>query len=249
MPAISGLLAQEPLVEKALHRLQQAHPDILFTADYVNVGPCFDGHFPGYDTLPNNLQVADHHIYAGGVEDALLEQLGTSRWNQATPDPGTNSLLQWLIGEKPSISWEEWTKRADRIHKTWWPVQWLYANLKSADRYDYWMYEHFGQYAAMMMRMVQAGMREWGAFARSRGLPAVIDEGYFSWPPLNSQFEESAAIRQMLELVVDTAIEQEYWGMMITTYCAPDEPIWTGNPKWLRYNNERFLNATNTQSR
>lgn len=99
---------------------------------------------------------------------------------------------------------------AYRIPKTWRPVQWLYANLKSADRYDYWMYEHFGQYAAMMKRMVQAGMRDWGAFARSRGLPAVIDEGYFSWPPLNSQFEESAAIRQILELVVETAIEQKY---------------------------------------
>jgi hypothetical protein len=240
----SGYLAQKPLVEKALRRLQQAHPDILFTADYANVGPCFDGTFLGYDALPENLQVADHHIYAGGVEDALFEQLGMSQWNQVPPDPNTNPLLRWLIGEKPSVSWEEWEKRAERIPKHWWPVQWLYANLKDPDRYDYWMFEHFGQYAAMMKSTVRAGMREWGTFARSRGLPAVIDEGYFSWPPLNSQFEESAAVRQLLELVVDTAIEQKYWGMMITTYCAPDEPIWKENPTWLRKNNERFLNST-----
>jgi hypothetical protein len=75
----------------------------------------------------------------------------------------------------------------------------------------------------------------------------VIDERYFSWPPLNSRFEDSAAGRQLLEVVVDTAIEQKYWGMMITTYCAPDEPIWTGNPDWLRVNNLRFLNSVEPQ--
>ena len=243
----SGYLAQKPLVEKALHRLQQAHPDILFTADYANVGPWVDGNFPGYDAMPDNLQVADHHIYAGGVEDALNEQLGVSQWNQAPPDLKTNPLLRWLIGEKPSVSWEEWGKRAERVRKLWWPVQWLFANLKEQDRYDYWMFEHFGQYAAMMKSRVQTGMREWGTFACSRGLPAVIDERYFSWPPLNSRFEDSAAGRQLLEVVVDTAIEQKYWGMMITTYCAPDEPIWTGNPDWLRVNNLRFLNSVEPQ--
>jgi Sugar-binding cellulase-like len=242
----SGFVAQKPLVEKALSRLQKAHPDILFTADYTNVGPAFDGSFPGYDALPGNLQVADHHIYAGGVEDALSEQLDLVQWNQISPDPKNNPLLRWLIGEKPSVSWEEWSKQAEHVRTLWWPVQWLYANLKEPDRYDYWMFEHFGQYAAMMRRMVQAGMREWGNFARSRGLPAVIDEGYFSWPPLNSRFEESAAIRQLLEMVVDTAIEQKYWGMMLTTYCAPDEPIWMENPDWLRKNNQRFLNSAGT---
>ena len=238
-----GYNAQKPLVEKALRRLQTSHPDILFTADYANVGPCFEKGFSGYDTLPDNLQVADHHIYTGGVEDALTEQLGMSNWNEVPPDPKTNPLLRRLIGERPRVSWEEWTRRAERIPKFWWPIQWLFANLTDPDRYDYWMFEHFGDYAAMMKALIQAGMREWGEFARSRGLPAIVDEGYISWPPNNSRFEESAAVRQILEVVVDTAIEQNYWGMMITTYCAPDEPIWTENPEWVKKSNQRFLKS------
>jgi hypothetical protein len=242
----SGYLAQKPLVENALRRLQQAHPDILFTADYANIGPAFEKDFPGYDALPENLQVADHHVYTGGVQGALFEQLGVSQWNQVPPDPKTNPLLRWLIGEKPEVSWEEWAKRAERVRKSWWPVQWLFANLTEPDRYDYWMFEHFGQYSSTMKMLIQAGMREWGTFARSRGLPIIVDEGYIFWPPFNSRFEESAAVRQLLELVVDTAIEQKYWGMMITTYCAPDQPIWNESPEWVRKNNERFLRSPNS---
>jgi hypothetical protein len=105
------------------------------------------------------------------------------------------------------------------------------------------MFEHFGQYAAVMKSLIQAGMREWGNFARQRGIPAVIDEGYIFWPPGNSRFEESGAVRYLLEAVVDTAIEQKYWGMMITALCAPGEPVWKESPEWIRSSNQRFLNS------
>jgi hypothetical protein len=238
-----GYVTQKPLVEKALRRMQKAHPDILFTAEYVNIGPSFENDFPGYEALPENLQVADHHIYTLGVQQALLEALGVPQWNETPPALKSNGLLRWLIGEKPQVSWEEWTSRAELIPKGWLPIQWLTMNITEPDRYDYWMFEYFGQYAAVMKSLIQAGMREWGNFARQRGIPAVIDEGYIFWPPGNSRFEESGAVRHLLEAVVDTAIEQKYWGMMITALAAPGEPVWKESPDWIRKSNERFLNS------
>jgi Sugar-binding cellulase-like len=239
----AGYVAQKPLVEKALRRLQKAHPDVLFTAEYVNAGPCFEKDFPGYDALPENLQVADHHIYTLGVQQALLEALGVPQWNEMPPDLKSNALLRWLIGENPKVSWEEWTRRAALIPKGWLPIQWLTLNITEPDRYDYWMFEHFGEYAAVMKMLIQASMREWGNFARQRGIPVVIDEGYIFWPPGNSRFEESGAVRHLLEVVVDTAIEQKYWGMMNTALAAPGEPVWKESPEWLKKTNQRFLNA------
>ena len=86
-------------------------------------------------------------------------------------------------------------------------------------------------------------MRDWGAFARQRGLPAVVDEGYIFYPPRNSRFEESAAGRLLFEHAVDTAIEQGYWGVLLTTYCGPDQPIWTENPEWIKKTNQLLLDS------
>ena len=138
-------------------------------------------------------------------------------------------------------------KRAERVRRAWWPIQWFFANLREPDRYDFWMFEHFGQFAGTMKTLLQIGMREWGGFARQRGIPAVIDEGYIFWPPRNSRFEESAAGRLIDEVVVDTAIEQDYWGVMVSNYCGPHEPIWTENPVWIRRVNERFLRSASTR--
>lgn len=64
------------MVEKALSRLRQAHPEILFTGDYANVG-----HF----ALPENMQEADHHLYTRSVQKALLESTGTWLGDQVPP--------------------------------------------------------------------------------------------------------------------------------------------------------------------
>jgi hypothetical protein len=238
-----GLLTQKPLVERALRRLQEAHPDILFTADYAGVGANFHmADFPGYDALPANMQVADNHFYEGAIYNALWDATGTWEGDHVPPDPKDNGLLRWLIGSKPRVSWEELSKGANRHGRRSWPWEWLFANL-DPDRYDYWLFEHFGQYSAMMMSLIQAWMRGWGAFARQRGLPAVVSEGYIYEPPRNSRFEESAAGRLLFEHAVDTAIEQGYWGVILSTYCGPDMPIWTENPEWIKKTNELFLKS------
>jgi hypothetical protein len=54
---------------------------------------------------------------------------------------------------------------------------------------------------------------------------------------------------QLLDVVVDTAIEQRYWGMMITALAAPGEPVWKQNPEWLKRSNQRFLDGNERDPR
>jgi hypothetical protein len=235
-----GYLVQKPLVEKALQRLQQAHPDILFDADYAAPHPD-NPSFPGYFSLPDNIQVADQHCYTLGVQKALHDL--TNTWGTQVPNPKGNSLLNWLTDGSTKISWEEWSRRAERVRRGWWPLMWFFENITKPDRYDYWMFQHFGEYSAMMASLIKTNFRAWGKFARDKGLPAIVDEGYIFYPPLNSRFEESAAGRQLSELVVDVAIEQSYWGVVLSNYIGPSEPMWTLHPEWIRETNQRFLGS------
>jgi hypothetical protein len=158
------------------------------------------------------------------------------------PDLKNNELLRWLVRGNPRVSWEQLSKAAARQPRAWWPMFWLFVNV-DVDRYDYWMFEHFGEYAGMMKTLIQSAMRDWGNFARHRGLPAVVDEGYIFDPPRYSNFEDSAAGRLIFEHVVDLAIEQGYWGVMLSSYIVPLFPIWTENPRWIKKVNERFLKS------
>ena len=238
-------LVAKPLVEKALGRLQKAHPDILFTADYGGPSP-FRQDFPGYHALPDNLQVADQHIYTLGVQKALHDLTDTWLGNQVPPDPKDNPLLAYMIGGKPKLSWDEWVRHASRVRRSWWPLDWFFANI-DPDRYDYWMFEHFGEYAPEMTALLAGNMRAWGNFSRSRGIPAVVDEGYLFWPPRNSRFEESAAGRGIYEVAVNTGIEQGYWGIMLSNYAGPHQPLWKENPTWISKMNQRILASANHQ--
>ncbi len=236
------LMIQKGLIEKQLTRLQQAHPDILFTADYGGPTP-FTKQFPGYFCLPDNMQVADHHIYTLGVQGTLHELTNTWLGNQVPPDPKDNPLLRSIIGEKPTVSWSDFTVQASRVRRIWWPLMWFFANINDPDRYDSWMYEHYGESASMMRSLIEGHLRTWGKYARHRGLPAVVDEGYIFYPPRNSRFEDSAAGRRIFDLVVDTAMEEGYWGVMLSTYIGPHESMWTENPEWIKKTNQRILDA------
>ena len=65
-------------------------------------------------------------------------------------------------------------------------MHWFFADIKEPDRYDSWMYEHFGEYAAMMRSLVEGNIRAWGKLAREHHLPAVVAERYIFYPPRNS---------------------------------------------------------------
>ena len=43
--------------------------------------------------------------------------------NQVPPDPKDNPLLAWMIGGKPRVSWEEFSRRAARVRRIWWPFE------------------------------------------------------------------------------------------------------------------------------
>ena len=67
----------------------------------------------------------------------------------------------------------------------------------------------------------------------------MCDEGGYFYPPLGSKFELRPPGTSMFELQVDLAIQHGYWGMMPTTYCGAEHPLWENVP-WLRAINGRF---------
>ena len=75
--------------------------------------------------------------------------------------------------------------------------------------------------------------------AARRKIPAVCDEGGYFLPPLGSKFELTRPGTDIFDLQTDLAIKHGYWGMMPTTYCGPEDPIWQ-DAKWLRTINGRF---------
>ena len=88
--------------------------------------------------------------------------------------------------------------------------------------------------------------REGGSHLRGRRprgpapkIPAVCDEGGYFYPPLGSKFELRPPGTDMFDLQVDLAIKHGYWGMMPTTYCGAEHPMWD-NVEWLRTINGRF---------
>jgi len=84
-------------------------------------------------------------------------------------------------------------------------------------------------------RIFEADARE----AQRRKIPAVCDEGGYFYPPLGSKFKLRLPGTSMFEFQVDLAIKHGYWGMMPTTYCGAEHPIWE-NAQWLRAINGRF---------
>jgi hypothetical protein len=215
---------------EAIAYLRECHPDLLITGDFSSHDPAI---------VPENSQVYDQHMYSG-AEWAFDFYRQTVEHPDFDPQhPRRLPLVDWLL--KPEFTpWDEYMVPAQNVRAEWRPRHWLYDNLDN-DRYDYWWFQHFGEWEPK----IRAQAAEWfaadAAEARRRGVPQVLDEGGIFYPPLGSRFEESAAGRLYFEYMGELAAEHGYWGFMPTTYSGPEQPIWNENPDWLAKINGRFL--------
>jgi hypothetical protein len=215
---------------EAIAYLRERHPDLLITGDFSSHDPAI---------VPENSQLYDQHMYSG-VEWAFEFYRQTVDHPDFDPEhPRRLPLVDWLL--RPDFTpWDEYMVPAQNVRAEWRPRHWLYDNLDN-DRYDYWWFLHFAEWEpkirAEAKRLYEADCAE----AQRRGVPQVMDEGGIFYPPLGSRFEESAAGRLYFEYMGELAGEHGYWGWMPTTYCGPEQPIWTENPAWLKKVNGRFL--------
>jgi hypothetical protein len=216
------------LHEEAIAFLRDAHPDILVSGDYCSHNPSI---------VPNNVQVYDQHTYVPELyRSALYEQ---TIWHKGfdPANPRKLKLVDRLLKDK-IVPYAEFVKSAQNVREFWRGIDWLYSNLDN-ERFDQWILEEYTRREAGLKQkaaqIFEADARE----AQRRRVPAVCDEGGYFYPPLRSKFELRPPGTSMFELQVDLAIKHGYWGMMPTTYCGAEHPIWD-NVEWLRAINGRF---------
>jgi hypothetical protein len=210
--------------------LRERHPEILITGDFASHDPAI---------VPDNAQVYDDHVYAGAALyfDGLYDR--TVRHPQFNPqDPRALPAFRQLA--KPDlIPWDVFMKPAGNIREWWRPIMYLYANLDNA-KFDRWMHDRLAELEPQIKATAEEIMGRDAREAARRGIPAVVDEGGFFYPPLGSRFEESGEGLRFFDFMADLAVRLGYWGFMPTTYCGPEQPLWTVNPGWLKEVNTRF---------
>ncbi|MBM3189591.1 MAG: hypothetical protein FJZ90_12810, partial [Chloroflexi bacterium] len=190
---------------EAIAYLRARHPALLVTADYGRLVP---------HLVPDNAQVVDHHIYVQSPMSAVLERAGCRM--PGFPDFANNAFLRWITKPDP-MPWAEFGKRAERVRSSWWPIGYLYHNL-DIEKYDWWCLRHYGEYVEWIAHELRSRMKLAGDLGAKRGLPVVVDEGYNFYPPLHSEFIQTAAGRWVFGTAVEEAIASGHWGIMPTGY-------------------------------
>ncbi len=216
------------LHQEAIAFLRDAHPDILVSGDFCS---------HNLSIVPDNVQVYDQHTYVSDLYWPVLytQTIWAKEFDPA--NPRKIKLLDRVLKAK-IVPYAEFMKAAQNVRELWRGVDWLYYNLDNK-RFDAWILEEYARREADMKQQATRTFAADALEAQRRKIPAVCDEGGYLYPPLGSKFELTEPGTSMFELQVDLAIKHGYWGMMPTTYCGAEHPIWDNIP-WLRAINDRF---------
>jgi hypothetical protein len=143
------------------------------------------------------------------------------------------------------MSWSELTRRATRVRQGWWKVAWLYTNLDN-NKFDGWCVANYSKYKQSVQDSLDKRFQAASEFARTKGLPLVVDEGFILYPPLHSRFVMTPEGRWGEEAGVNGAISTGHWGIMISGYFRPNTPPWRDDEQceWVRRINTRILHSS-----
>lgn len=234
---------QRDMAREAVAYLRERHPDVLITVDFAYAG--------ALSTLaPDNVQVMDHHVYSDGITRQILlaAGLGGLPWEPSAfpydqdPLAQANPVLRSLL--KPEvIPWAEIRRLGRDTKAHWCRFAWFYQNIDQG-KYDAWCQTHYDEHRECIRHSIIDGFRMGAEFARTHGLPAVVDEGYIMFPPLQSRFLMTPEGRWGEEIGVEAAIAHGYWGILPTGYFRPNTPlVWydDGQCDWIAGLNHRIL--------
>jgi hypothetical protein len=246
----SGQLKE--LMENAMKYLQERFPELLICSDRNSgsMDDCYSFDYQATERFTNgfahNEQIIDHHLYVGGVQNALLEKAGLSFpvGDNDEIDEKMNDIEQnnqFLRGLLKS-GYEPWDSYKNHFeYKTAWRKLFYFYENVDIDKYDYWMFMNYPKFEQAMKNFWKNSIQHLYDYARERNLPLVCDEGYVFWPPMHSQFEISACGKDFHEYIINLMIKFEYWGIMICTYAFPSQPLWELEPEFLLKLNKRIL--------
>jgi hypothetical protein len=221
--------------DEALSRVRAAHPRHLITASY--------GKAPFLDlaALSTQFQVAQLHVYAYGVLDALQRRIDIR--SSGTDDYPNAELKALLKPEAPSFA--EYGRAADwKFEATVITDQQIYGyDWVEPDLWDRWLYNHYGLYREEMLREIGSRVVAMSAWARRQGIPAVVGEGWVGYTPLWADFEDGPVGTELAEHGVRTALEHGVWGMVLSSNAAPHHPQWA-DVAWQQRMNREILAAS-----
>ncbi|MGK9147170.1 hypothetical protein KXS11_06040 [Plantibacter flavus] len=220
--------AQKPYLTAALDILQHDHPDVLSTVCY-GVPPYLD-----LDAFPENAQVAHVHFYVYGVLAAL------ESWARVRVDPPvfpTAELSSLLREDAPDF--DTWTTSIEpwRLQATGISTSMFYAyDWVDTVKWDAWLYREFGAHAVAMEQAIDARLMAVATWARHRGIPAAVGEGWIGYTPLDAEFEDGPVGQELASYAVRRCADLGYWGTVVGSNSAPHHPGW---------NNVGFQRRTN----
>lgn len=212
LPALSEGGATE------VERLRTRHPDLLVTASYGKP-PHLAMH-----RVPEGLGAAQCHVYSYGVLDALQKRIDIR--SEGSGDFPNAELRALLRADAPSFAEygrpAEWKLRATVVTD-----QMIYGyDWVDAAAWDAWLDAEYPRYAEVMHREIESRVIAIAEWARWRGAPAVIGEGWVGYTPLHGGFEESETGRELAEHGIRTALDRGVWGVVLCSNAAPHHPMW-----------------------
>ena len=225
-------VAMKPYLEAAIGWLRERHPNLLITCAFGEQTPW------RMKDLPDNAQVAHHHLYIYGVLQELEERVGL--WPEFTATPSdfdldradvefpTPLLRTMLRDDAPPF--EAWRLPADRSWK-------LAANFLNPrlfyvqdwvqpDLWDLWLYEHYPHYRESMRQGMTIRLEAIAEWAAEHQVPAVIGEGWVGYTPLLAGFEEGPVGKDVAEFGIRLASDLGFWGIVTCSNAAPHHPMW-----------------------
>ncbi|WP_350347524.1 cellulase-like family protein [Agromyces sp. G08B096] len=204
--------------EEAIAWLRERHPEQLITASYGKP-PHLAMH-----GLSSSLGVAQFHVYSYGVLDALQRRIDIrSEGTAGFPNEQLRALLQ---DGAPSVA-EYGRPAAWKLEATVVTDQMIYGyDWIDADAWDAWLYDHYGEHREVMLREIESRVVAVAEWARWRGVPAVVGEGWVGYTPRNGSFEEGPVGRALAEHGIRVALDHGVWGVVTCSNAAPHHPMW-----------------------
>lgn len=216
----------------AMERLRSRHADQLITVSYGK-----PPHLAMHLVAPD-LDVAQFHVYSYGVLDALQRRIDIRAEGTAGfPNAELRALLR---PDAPRVSDygrpAEWKMRATVItDQMVYGYDWI-----DAAAWDAWLEAHYDAHHEVMQREIESRTIAIAEWARWRGIPAVIGEGWIGYTPRDGGFEEGPVGRALAEHGIRTARDHGVWGVVTCSNAAPHHPMWA-DAEWQRQMNALFL--------
>ncbi|GAA1950608.1 cellulase-like family protein [Microbacterium aquimaris] len=222
---------QKPFNERAIEWLREQCPEHMVTTSY-GITPYLD-----MPAAAENSDVAHFHVYVYGALGALERWAGV-RGGDDYPSANLRSLLRDGAPEFGGASTglvPSWRYDATGISPG---MFYTYDNVDPR-LWDRWLYEKHHLYAEAMRWAIDDKLTAISAFARQRGIPAVVGEGWIGYTPLHSEYEDGPLGTAIAEYAVQRAVDLGLWGVVLGSNSAPHHPGWR-NVAWQQHLN-RFL--------